>query len=63
MGLLDEKPNVLFFYIYRNYVERSREFERLQVHEKLQEIRRAKNRLTVLENDVINEIEALQRRL
>lgn len=62
MGLLDEKPNVLFFYIYRNYVERSREFEKLDVHEKLQEIRRAKNRLTVLENDVINDIEALRRR-
>lgn len=57
-----EKPNVIFFNVYRNYVEPTKDFNRLERIEKIEEIRRVKNRLTVIENEVINELEQLHKR-
>ena len=57
-----EKPNFIFFNIYRNFVGTTKDFDKLERIEKIEQIHRAKNRLTVLENDVINDIEALRRR-
>ena len=57
-----EKPNFIFFNIYRNFVGTTKDFDKLERIEKIEEIRRVKNRLTVIENEVIKELEQLHKR-
>jgi len=57
-----EKPNCIFFNIYRNFVGTTKDFDKLERVEKIEQIQRAKNRLTVLEKDITSELEQLHKR-
>ena len=57
-----EKPNFIFFNIYRNFVGTTKDFDKLERIEKIEQIHRAKNRLTALEKDITSELERLHNR-
>lgn len=59
MTVLFEKPNTVLFNCYRNYITTTKDFDNLERIEKVREIQRTKNFLTVLENEVIIDLERI----
>jgi len=61
--MLNEKPNYLFLNVYRNYVDTTKEYNKLERTEKLAVIEKTIQKLKVMSNDIYEELEKIQRLL
>ena len=61
--MLNEKPNYLFLNVYRNYIDTTKEYNKLDRTEKLAVIEKAIQKLKVMSNDIYEELEKIQRLL
>ncbi len=60
--MFKEKNNSIFFLIRRKFLETSQEFDKTERIEKIKLISRAKKSLTVLENEIIQELIEIHQR-
>ncbi len=60
--MFKEKNNSIFFLIRRKFLETSQEFDKTERIEKIKLISKAKKSLTVLENEIIQELIEIHQR-